>query len=342
MEAIERPALYMPFTFVDPNPAMSEATEGMWEWLRRMGIAETPAAKEHIRRSRSELCTALYFPGAAPDDLTTMTQWMAWAFSVDDEFDDGPAGRDLAACEAAVESLRVILDDPAAEPEGPFAIGLADLVPRLCRDRSRGWCDTFKADVTRWLRTYQAEAVDRLCGRIPAIDDYRLHRRDAVGLLMFHDLCEIASGIDLPDRVRRLPSFHNLRQASTEQIGLWNDICSAHKEYIAGYLYNSVFIVAHHEECSLQEAVHKVNDMAGSCVQRMIDAVAELPGQLDVAQVDSATRDAALHCANDYLTLCRGNIEFHNGERYTQPEDGGTIGAPAYVESLFARSQAMR
>lgn len=311
----------------------------MWAWLEEHRLVRSQAARRHWQRSNPALASALYHPRSDPAALPVQVLYMAWAFVVDDEFDDGPAGSDPVRCLKAVSGLLAVFD---GSPGGnPLSKAFALLWPELSVGRSASWQNAFRVDMAAWLWTYYTEAVDRRSGRVPTVTEYQVHRRYGVDLLNFFDLAELGTRIDLPDAVRHLPAFVSLRHSGVEQIGLFNDICSARKERAAGYRHNIVFILEHHHGCTTQEAVDTANAMVTDCVHRMVAARTALDGELDAAGISAVLRQDARAAADNIIAVVRGNVEYHaRSERYTDPDLDVNVGAPDYVDDLFRPDRA--
>lgn len=338
MEPFVLPEFHMPFVSTGLNLGMAEAEAALWPWLEIHGLVRSDAARGSINRSRPVLASALYHVQSDPEVLPLLGQFMAWAFLVDDEFDDGPLGQDPAACREAVAGLLAVFDGRPADnaPSRAFA----DLWSRLAQGRSQSWRDTLRESITSWLWTYCTEAVDRVTGRVPLPDDYRTHRRYGVGLLMFFDLNEQGTVIDLPDPVRRLNSFTSLRNAAAEQIGLFNDICSFRKERAAGYQYNLIHVMQHHYRAPLQETVHAAGSLVSDCVQRMTKARAALDLELTAAALPAPLRQDARAAADSIIALVRGNHDYHfTVERYTDAYATANT-ANDYDDGLFGYGNA--
>ncbi|MFJ8314194.1 MULTISPECIES: hypothetical protein [unclassified Streptomyces] len=84
---LELPELFMPFRDEGVNPAADEAEATMWAWLESSALLPTPAARRRVERTRPALMYARWCPQAAPEVLALLTQYLAWAFIVDDQFD---------------------------------------------------------------------------------------------------------------------------------------------------------------------------------------------------------------------------------------------------------------
>ncbi|MDQ0793890.1 (+)-beta-caryophyllene/(+)-caryolan-1-ol synthase [Streptomyces sp. B1I3] len=319
MSHIVLPAFHMPFRSAGCNPGMEETKEAAWNWADANGLALSPVARKKMLRTRPELWISLIFPEASQQHLDLFCQWLFWAFLVDDEFDDGPAGRDPRMCEAAIARLVDVLD--GAEPHGPMEHALEGLRERTCRDRSAVWNRQFRRDTVSWLWTYYAEAVERAAGQVPSRVDFVKHRRDSVAMQPFLDLHEITAGTDLPESARSLPAYIALRNAVTDHSGLCNDICSFEKEAVLGYEHNAVRLIQRDRGYTLQEAVDEAGIQLARITERVQRAEKELIEEIEAAGIDGPVRAALERCVRDYRGLVRGDFDYHaRAERYTRPD----------------------
>ncbi|MGQ7752268.1 terpene synthase family protein [Streptomyces sp. WC2508] len=319
MSQIVLPAFHMPFQSTGCNPGIEETRKAAWEWAESNGLVLSPVARKKMVRTRPELWISLIFPTASQQHLDLFCQWLFWAFLVDDEFDDGPAGRDPRMCEAAIDRLVAVLD--GGPPRGAMERALVGLRTRTYRDRSARWIRQFRRDTVAWLWTYYAEAVERAAGQAPTRSEFVKHRRDSVAMQPFLDLHEITAGIDLPESARSLPAYIALRNAVTDHSGLCNDICSFEKEALLGYEHNAVRLIQRDHDCTLQEAVDEAGAQLAQIAQRVQRAEKELVEEIEAAGIEGPTRAALERCVQDYRGLVRGDFDYHaRAERYTRPD----------------------
>lgn len=310
------PRFDMPFPSMGCNALMNEAAVEMWQWTDRFDLCPTPEVHEQVRQARPELWASLIYPAAELADLVLFCEWTVWSFVVDDMFDDGPQGRDPARCEEVIVRLIAVIDGKEA-PAGPLEHALSDLWQRICSNRSAGWTKVFRRDTSGWLWTYYTEAADRASGHVPEVEEFSHHRRDAIAMRGFLDLYEIPARIDLPEAVRNLSGFIALRNAATDHIALYNDICSTQKEQEVGYYHNSVCLIQHHRGCSLQEAFEVANDMLAVYIERIQKAERQLTSQLKSIGAGSNVLADVEQCVHDYRMLVRGDFDYHlRAERY--------------------------
>ncbi|GAB4586368.1 terpene synthase family protein [Nocardia sp. IFM 10818] len=312
---MEPTEFFMPFDSAGLNPAEIEAEAAMWGWLETFELVPSELTRRRMERTRPARMYALWCPRAGVGDLALLSQYTAWAFIVDDQFDiEIP---DPGRCLDAITALSAVFDG-AGQTSGVLAVAFADLWRRLSEGRSAQWRVSVEAEIRAWLWTYYTEAVGRLSGSLPDLQTYRAHRRDGVALFVFLDISEIAEGVDLSAGARHLPSMRGLREAAVEHMGLFNDVLSVASDEASGYLYNSVLLAEYHYGYDRAQAYDLVNGMLTECIQRMTDALERLPAELDDAGITGRDKDDTLATANNYTVYVRANLDYHyQAARYT-------------------------
>lgn len=316
-DRIALPDFLMPYKSGGVNPASDAAETAMWDWLSAWDLIPSPAARRRVAGSRPVGMYAMWCPSADVETLALLSEFTAWAFIVDDQFDiESP---DPQRCLATIAKLTSVFDD-AGPPTGVLATSFLDLWQRLCRGRSQGWQQAVRDAIRGWWWSYYVESLRLATQRLPELADYRVHRRVSVAIYMLLDLSEIAYGIDLPLSVRRLPAMVELRDAITEHMGLINDIHSLPADEAVGYLYNAVLLAEHHHGCDRRAALAMVNAMLTDCIHRMDAAAAGVLDELDAAGIVGQARVDTLHTLRDYRRYVRANFDFHyETPRYTSP-----------------------
>jgi (+)-beta-caryophyllene/(+)-caryolan-1-ol synthase len=339
------PAFYMPIADTGISPWLSAAEHELWPWLDAWRLAPGEHVRAHIKRTNPALLGARFYPAADSGTLPLLAQFCAWAFIVDDEFDEGPCGRDPVLAGRAVAGLLAALEHAALEhgasghgaaaTASPPAAALADLWRRLAAGRSASWRRQFADNIRSWLVTYHRVVLEREAGYAPGIEEFRGYRQFAVGMHMFMDLAELVIGVDLPDEIRYCPAVMDLRRAVAEHVAFLNDIFSARKEEQHGFPHNLVLVVDRVLGCGVQAAVGRANAMATGAVLGFLDARRRLPADLAGLGADAATAGAAARYAHSLAAVMRGNYDWHFGsKRYTHSDELGTA-LPGYVANLF-------
>ncbi|MEU3568089.1 terpene synthase family protein [Kitasatospora sp. NPDC036755] len=329
----ELPRFFMPFPQVKPNPGQQAAVAPLWEWIDTFGLFTSESSRSPLEQLRIDLISARYHPYAAPESMPLLTQFMAWAWSVDEQFDDGPAGRDAPWCRRSVQGILDAFDGRPCDQ--PLEAAAADLWPRLSEGRSRRWRANFLSWATGWLWTYYTETLDRATSRYQSPAEYRLHRELSSAEHLFFLLSEAAAGIDLPESVHRLPALRGMRSASAQHQGLFNDVISLNKERPVGYVHNAVALTAHHERVGVGEACERVNALLTECIEQFVTAERQLPAQPAAAGIDDDLAGQGLAMARAYRAHTRGNFDWHfEVTRYAGPgevRDGRAL----YVADLL-------
>jgi len=334
------PVFYMPIGETGVSAWLPAAERELWPWLDACGLAPGEHVRDHIERTNPALLGARFYPAADGGTLPLLAQFCAWAFIVDDEFDEGACGRDSALCGQAVAGLLAVLEYGSAAGASPPVAALADLWGRLTAQRPAGWRRQFADSIRCWLLTYHRVALQRETGYAPGIEEFREYRQLAVGMRMFMDLAEAVAGIELPDEVRYSPSVMDLRRAVAEHVAFLNDIFSARKEDRHGFPHNLVLVVDRVLDCGPQAAVSSANAMATRAVHDFLDARRRLDGDLASLGADAQTAEAAARYADSLAAVMRGNYDWHHAsERYTHSDELGTA-LPGYVADLFRAAPA--
>lgn len=313
MYSFEFPIVEMPFPEREIASGLDAAEQGMWEWLDRHRLLVNEAMREHLVRTRPHYTVARYYPDAGAAHLLAAAQYTAWAFIVDDVFDDAIGARDeVAVAELSAELIGVSRCD--REPSTDIGRALGEVLDALSASRS-AQCRVLLGDANvRWLRTYPVEARVTSENRTMRFGEYVPHRRYGTDELLYIHLSEVTLGIELPAEVRDLPAMAQARKRALEWIGLYNDIFSADKEAAVGYLHNAVLLVRRQQGCSMQEAVDTVNGVLPGLLGQFEAACAAVPAQVRaVSGDDPGVRDAVLHVLDGYRQLVRGNFDYHIG-----------------------------
>lgn len=313
------------------NPALEKATAETMSWLEEFGLVPTEAARRHVERTRVDRLTAWLCPTASPEALTLITQWNAWLFQLDDQFDDDPVrGWQPALWRDSFGPLFAVFDGQVAP--GRLTRSLADLWERTAAVRSPAWRRRFVPHLLWYFDTYRIDMINRDEGRVPGLQQYLSHRRGSFAFDAVLDLVEMASDADLPDEVHACSAYADTREAVIFANACINDLYSLRKELAHTYDFNAVTVIRHHQRCTLQEAVDRVAAMEAGYVRRVTDLARVLPERLAADGVTGPNAAAALRCAADFQALTSGNLAWSRETgRYAEIEAD-----PSYLADLFA------
>ncbi|MBF6181527.1 terpene synthase family protein [Nocardia otitidiscaviarum] len=316
------PRLFMPFDEGTENPAMSATVSSMWAWIDSFDLTPTDSGRRHLERTETPWIASLFYPRASPHVLPLLTQHLAWAFIVDDQFDDGPVGRDVAQATSAVTELRAQLETAAAPARSRPARALRDIWTRAVPERSQSWIEQFRTSIEEWLDSLRRDAEDRRHDLRPTIAEYRQRRRYGSGMPMFFDLAELARGVDVEPRLRALPEFARARLWLAEWIGLHNDIYMARKDLEIDPAHNAVCIIHRTGPLSLEQSLVAVSDMADHCMTRYLECEHDCLTAFDATTPSARARGDAEQCFASYRQVCRACFDIEGRtQRYRNASD---------------------
>ncbi|MCP3061699.1 hypothetical protein LXT21_23210 [Myxococcus sp. K38C18041901] len=248
------PRVELPFLpGLSPDREASRATT--LRWMAFHGLVVGHDALWTYDKMRTDLLSARVFCDARGAGLDLANEWIAWFFVFDDQF-DGPLGRDLEATHAVLEEFlsAVQTGTPLRHPSSPLCSSWIDLWGRSISGMSETWAERFAGNFLRYFQSYQREALDRLQGGPADLASYLDNRRHTIGFAPALDLCEPASGYEIPPELHGSEPMVTMRLMSTDVVVIANDICSATKEAAVGQMHNVVLLRMRDEGCDQSTA----------------------------------------------------------------------------------------
>ncbi|WP_167484393.1 terpene synthase family protein [Nocardia terpenica] len=301
------------------HPELAQVHDAAWCWAHEQNLIPQPAIEESLMRTQPELLACLAFPDAELERVMLVSEWLMWAFVIDDRFDDGPGGLDPAECGQVIEDLIAVLDGGATH--SPLEVALADLREQTCRGRSQAWLRQFRRHTADYLWSYYVQAVGYAAGHGPTMGEFLSYRCDSVAMQALLDLHELMVDIDLPERARMLPAYRALRQAVTLHSTLINDLRSYGKETTTGHVDNIMKVLEQQHHLDHTTAVEHTTDLLAKTVQQIRTAQQQLLDDHMVAALSHGARGALRQCAEDYPAIAQADHDFHDrAARYA----GGT------------------
>jgi hypothetical protein len=250
----ERPRVELPYPpGISPDSEASRAHTLHWVEVR--GLASRPDTLRAYDQMILHRLAARAYPNARGAELDLINDWQAWFFLFDDLF-DGSMGRDLEAVDTLVEEHLALLQPTKLQPYpvSPFSSSFGELWERSSMGMSEAWKARCARNHTRYLRSYQREAQDRLQGVPGDLASYLDTRRDSIGVSGSLDLCERVGGYELSPTLHDSEPMASMRLLCAEIILITNDIYSAPKEAASEQLHNMVLLWMRDSHCDLAAA----------------------------------------------------------------------------------------
>ncbi|MGB3439157.1 MAG: 1-deoxy-D-xylulose-5-phosphate synthase [Actinophytocola sp.] len=305
------------------TPAVRQATIG---WLTEQGLLTSRADVEEYDVMRLDVLTGLAYPRAGGDGLRLASDFTAWFFLFDDQF-DGELGADPGRVRRVADRMlgRLSGDGPSAASH-PLAEALADLWKRSIASRSDSWRRRMLASIEAYLRAFEQEAAFRRSARAPGISEYLVNRRQSIGIPVSLNLSESVLGYELASEVADHPLLHELIALTAEQVTLVNDLVSADKERAAGDINNSVLIHGLAVDGTDAEALRHVAGLIEVRHARFAEAAAALARVPGLAA--SVRRDTRRYVAAMQDWMHANLIWSMSTDRYRQSDQAPDLDRP--------------
>ncbi|MFJ9033482.1 terpene cyclase [Streptomyces sp. NPDC102274] len=328
------PEIFCPFPY-RVNPHADRARAQLAQWVRRTGLVHRELAARRFDRADFGWFVSVVHPGAEGRRLELMADWFAWLFLVDDQLDDGGAGRDQEGLGHLVDGVRGVLE--AAD----FGAGVRHDrgVPLVVSSLADLWCRTAPQASVRWRRRFVRhlwdclvaatvwEAGNRVRGVVPDEAAYIEQRRHTGAIYVCMDLIEIVEGIDVPGDLYGSAEFTAALDAACDVVCWTNDVYSLDKERALGEVHNLAYLVQYHRGLDRERALEEVCAAISARTERFLAAEKEL---LAARPGDAAS---LVPYAAGMRTWIRGNLDWsRRTKRYQDPAAGAADRPVEYVE----------
>jgi geranylgeranyl diphosphate synthase type I len=311
------------------NPHLETARNRALAWARETGMLApaagiAPWTEAQLAADDYGLLYSAALPDAPADKADILTDWLVWAFYVDDYFVDAfKRSGDIAAAKDYVARLPQFMpldltqEMPAAT--NPTERALASLWPRIAPAMSYGWRRRFRQYVEDWLNGHRLELRHINEHYIANPIEYMEMKRRINGPTFFARVVEYAQPAELPEAVADCQTIRSLIDAFADSGILINDIFSYQREVEdEGENSNMVLVLQKFLGCDLQHAVDATNDLLTARL-RQLEHIAdtEIPEMCDVYGLSPEDRVNVLGYTNSIQDWLPGWLEWHKrAERY--------------------------
>lgn len=292
------------------NPAVQEARLHTIGWLHGYGMLRGEPATQEYDALRLDRLMAYFYPDAEASELALATDFNAWFFLFDDQF-DGDLGQCPEAVSLFVDRIVRTMDDAPdllGGPESPLVTGYRDIWQRLTAGTPRTWQLRFKNHWERYLAAYHWEAQNRQRKGVLQLEQFLKGRRDSIGVQPCLDFAERCGGYTLPRELHGRPPMSELRRLTADVVIFVNDIVSVEKELAAGDINNSVIILKRSTGCTLEQAVRRIGRTANARVEQFQEIAATLPATLGELGMPADVHDHVDHYVASMRNIMSGNL----------------------------------
>ncbi|GAB1545485.1 hypothetical protein NUACC21_81610 [Scytonema sp. NUACC21] len=337
MEPIIIPPIFCPFT-PQINPYLEAAQLHLDNWVQHFGLVQSFSARQRFMQANFAWFAASTYPSADLDNLALVSDWLAWLFLIDDQLDDGTAGRQLEQVREVLAELLCVLDytGTSFSLSPPFArssiaiASLTDLCQRTFSQSTPIWRQRFFRHVSDCFASACWEAQNRVQGIIPNKILYIKQRRHTGAIYICLDLIEIVEHIDLPLYVYNSQVFQQTLEATSNVVCWCNDIYSLEKEKSLNEHHNLVLVLQNDCHFTQQEALHCVSELISTEVRRFLNLEQQV---LELFPMH--TQDLQKYLAG-MKSWMRGNLDWSSEtKRYNHLENIVQAETVSYLEKIL-------
>lgn len=258
------------------NPNGPAAQRSSVRWLQQMygdGVSEGNTA-----RSRMSWIVAGFYPDADLRRLSIATDYISWAFRVDDLADETPAGhRPTELIEIFERYEGVFQGASISRRADPSVRALADIVERLARESTPEQLGAFFDANRAYFGAMLWEANNRAQKCVPDEAAFLLLRPAAGAVPPFLQLIEPLNSIRLPLRASRNESIQEMTRLAGRVTCWINDVLSYEKERKAGDVHNLAIVYEEHRNLRPGDALASAVSFANSEIDDFIYLADSLP-----------------------------------------------------------------
>lgn len=275
----QRPTLHIPFNIII-HPDVNAVIRHTLDWVRYFDLLKTSGAFKRFDASKFWLLSAGAYSTASKEDLTLLTDWIAWLFVQDDHFDEARVGRQIRRMQAYSEAVVSLLRQPriaTVREDGALLASLSELWQRLRARMNNDLAARFIMAFESYITACLWEVDNRAYGYVPTENEYIAVRRDTSAFRLCALLIEMVMGDSLPSSVREHPVLRKMQDLTNDVLSWTNDIFSVEKEAKRKDMHNLVLVLRQSGNLSMQEAITAVAARVDNAVQQFIELEAALP-----------------------------------------------------------------
>ncbi len=252
------------------NPLTQAAETRSLAWLRefelmdRKGLAK--AAKAHLTT-----LVAGFYPTAPFPQLSLASDYVSWAFALDDIADETSTGERPALLARLFERLDAVLNGAPLRVEAtPLELGLRDILQRLDRLATPAQNAAFVEGNFAYFGAMLWEANNRAADMVPSEELYDTFRPAAGAVPSFFALIEPLEQITLSPECRAHRDVARVMELAGKIICWTNDVLSYDKERAQGDVHNLVVVYEFHRQTDRLSAVAQAIDLINESIREFL------------------------------------------------------------------------
>ncbi|MEP7050546.1 MAG: hypothetical protein ABJB12_09350 [Pseudomonadota bacterium] len=260
------------------NAHAAAAERASLEWLIRIGLINSGQLQAKIAKAHLTTLVAGFYPTAGLAELQLASDYVCWAFALDDVGDETEVGeRPARLMELFDEFGRLLNGEAPRTSAGSLERGLFEVVERVSQFMSGEQLARFAEGNRAYFGGMLWEANNRAHSQIPDEAAYLLFRPAAGAVPSFFELIEPLERIALAPHVRAHDAVQQLGRLAGGIICWINDVLSYEKERSHGDFHNLVMVYEHHRKLLPGAAGLQALAFINSGIRDFVAAAARLP-----------------------------------------------------------------
>jgi 5-epi-alpha-selinene synthase len=258
------------------NRHVQAAHDHSLAWMKRWFDDERLAHKFGV--ARMAWMVAGFYPDAGLAQLSLATDYLCWAFALDDLGDESDIGQQPGALADMFERFDAVFSDaPPVVGESVSVTALRDIVTRLRQMATPQQVEDFRVGNQAYFGGMLWEANNRAGKWVPHESSFLLLRPAAGAVPPFFALIEPLEQLELAPRVKAHPQVLELRQLAGGIVCWINDVLSFEKERKLGDVHNLAIVYEVHRGLSPGAALTQAVKLCNAEVDGFMARAAALP-----------------------------------------------------------------
>lgn len=273
--ALVADALRCPFP-LRINHHVQAAHEHSLRWVRQCFGDELLAQK--AARARMAWMVAGFYPDAGSTELALASDYLCWAFALDDLGDETPIGERPAQLSELFERFDdVFTGAPPAVDEPASVSALRDIVSRLRQVATPEQVEAFRTGNQAYFGGMLWEASNRAGKWVPHESSFLMLRPAAGAVPPFFALVEPLERLSLSETVKTHPQVLELQRLAGGIVCWINDVLSYEKERRLSDVHNLAIVYEVHRELPPGSALFQAVKLCNAEVDGFLARAAALP-----------------------------------------------------------------
>ena len=260
------------------NVHAAAAEQSSLAWLLRLGLITSSELQAKISKAHLTTLVAGFYPSAALEELKLASDYVCWAFALDDVGDETEVGERPARLMELFDGFGRILDGESVRASaGPLERGLHEVVERVSQFTTAEQMQEFAQGNRAYFGGMLWEANNRAHSQIPEEAAYLTFRPAAGAVPSFFGLIEPLERIALAPHVRMHGAVQDLSRLAGGIICSINDVLSYEKERAHGDFHNLVMVYEHHQQLLPGVAGRQAIAFINAGIRDFVAAAEQLP-----------------------------------------------------------------